>query len=61
VCYVPVKQPRKPLSIRLNPAVVPRLDTIAEAEELTRSAVVRHLLRLGIDAYEKGPQPRWNR
>jgi hypothetical protein len=53
--------PREQTSVRLNPAALPRLTEIAAAEDLPRAEIIRRLLRLGLDAYDKGPRPRWNR
>jgi predicted transcriptional regulator len=40
-------------AVRLGPAAVARIDQLAAARATTRSAVIRELLRLGLDAYSR--------
>jgi hypothetical protein len=61
VTQTPARATRTNTTVRLNPDTLPRLDEIAQAEELPRAEVIRRLLRLGRQVYDKGPRPRWNR
>lgn len=48
---------REQVGLRLSPAALARLDQIAADKEWTRSQVIRHLLRLGLDTYDRRPTP----
>lgn len=43
----------KPLSIAFPSAMLARLDKLAKQTNNTRSAVIKHLLRWALDAYDK--------
>jgi hypothetical protein len=45
---------REQIGLRLAPAALARIDRIAAEHEWTRSQVIRHLLRLGLAAWDRG-------
>ena len=50
------EQPMKPIAIGLRPAMVERLDKVAEQHELSRSALVRLLVDEGLAELEEQQQ-----